>query len=113
MMLTQPTSSDLHTDQLTLEVTDPLDVSMLHQFWIELQDAAAHRPRRLVVDLSACVFLDAQAIRLLLDIHQLIWLQDGRLVLRGAQPAVTRLLGLAGVLKVFAFEDAAPLQAVG
>ena len=88
----------------TVHVTDNLDVSTLHQFWARLQTAAAERPSRLVVDLSGCAYLDAQAIRLLLDVHQLLWVQEGRLILAGCRPETTRLLALAGVLKVFTLE---------
>lgn len=91
--------------QQVLQVTEALDAGSFQQFWSDLEAAAARRPERLVVDLSRCPYLDAQAIRLLLDIHQLIWIQDGRLVLRGARPPVTRLLELAGVTNVFVLEN--------
>lgn len=91
--------------QVVLQVTEALEAGSFQQFWSDLEAAAARRPERLVVDLSHCPYLDAQAIRLLLDIHQLIWTQDGRLVLLGARPPVIRLLELAGVLKVFIIEN--------
>ncbi len=109
-VLTRPNHRAERCTELVLEVSDPLDISTLQQFWSDLRAAAARGPERLVVDLSQCPYLDAQAIRLLLDVHQLIWIQDGRLILRGAPPPVIRLLALAGVLNVFAVETALPEQ---
>lgn len=81
-----------------------LDISMLPRFRDALEAALVDRPRRLVVDFGACRYLDAQAIRVLLDVHQALWQRDGRLVLRDCNADTTRLLALAGVLNVFLVE---------
>lgn len=85
----------------------PLDVSSLISLSEQLDDAMSLEPQRLVVDLSQCDYMDAQAIRVLLDGHRTMWLQGGRLLLRGVNPAALRLLSIAGVQDVFTFEDQA------
>jgi anti-anti-sigma factor len=81
-----------------------LDISTLGRFREQLELAAADRPARLVIDFAACRYLDAQAILVLLDVHQQLWRADGRLVLRDCNPDTTRLLALAGVIDVFLLE---------
>ncbi len=90
-----------------LRLVGPLDVSSLISLSEQIEDAMSLAPRRLVVDLSECDYMDAQAIRVLLDGHRAMWLQGGRLLLRGVNPAAMRLLSIAGVLHVFTFDDRA------
>ena len=84
-----------------LRLADDLDISTLPMFRDQLEDALSLRPQRIVIDFSACRYLDAQAIRVLLDAHGAMWRSEGRLVLRDCSPETTRLLALAGVLNVF------------
>lgn len=105
-----------HTDSLLpiieLLVVDSLDVSTLIRFSEQLEDAITLRPDRLVVDLAGCDYMDAQAIRVLMDTHRSLWLQGGRLTLRGVNPATMRLLTLAGVRDVFAIDNHAAQSAM-
>lgn len=87
-----------------LRITDDLDISTLHVLRDQVEDALTLRPHRLIIDLSACRYLDAQAITVLLDAHTSMWRSEGRLVLRGCSPDTLRLLALAGVLNVFEIE---------
>ncbi len=109
--MTAPTLAP-HTTSLLpnieLIVVNSLDVSTLIRFSEQLEDAITLRPDRLVVDLSACDYVDAQAIRVLMDTHRGLWLQGGRLTLRGVNPATMRLLTLAGVRDVFSIDNHAP-----
>lgn len=114
MTVTLPTGpSGASLDEVTVRAVETLDISTLQAFWTQLTEAAARNPARLVVDLTDCRYLDAQAIRLLLDIHELLWVQRARLVLVGARPEVVRLLAIAGVLNVFTLERLVPEQVTG
>ena len=85
-------------------VVDSLDISTLIHFSEQLEEAVTLRPARVVVDLSTCDYIDAQAIRVLMDTHRSLWLQGGRLILRGVSVQTMRLLTLTGVRDVFTFE---------
>ncbi len=86
---------------VTLVVTGALDVTTLPRVREQLEQAAAGRPARLVVDLSACTFVDARALAVLLDVHRRLSRTGGVLTLRGACPRVLRLLSLTGLRRVF------------
>ena len=86
---------------VTLAVTGALDVTTLPRVREQLEQAAAGRPARLVVDLSACTFVDASALAVLLDVHRRLSRTGGVLTLRGACPRVLRLLSLTGLRRVF------------
>lgn len=87
-------------------VNDELDISTLPRLRAQLDDALSLRPDQLLIDLSGCRYLDAQAIVVLLEAHRLAYRSGGRLVLRGANAAALRLLYLAGVGEVFSYESA-------
>ena len=85
----------------TLTVTGALDVTTLPRVREQLDLAVAGRPARLVVDLSACTFVDASALAVLLDAHRRLSRSGGVLTLRGCCPRVLRLLSLTGLRRVF------------
>lgn len=97
---------------IELRVVETLDVSQLMRLSEQLEDAITLRPERLVVDLTCCDFVDAQAIRVLMDAHRAIWKRGGRLVLRGVNAATLRLLAIAGVRDVFTLEPVNNLAGV-
>jgi len=82
-------------------VTGALDVTTLPRVREQLEQALVSRPARLVVDLSACTFVDASALALLLDVHRRLNRTGGVLTLRGSCPRVLRLLSLTGLRRVF------------
>ena len=86
---------------VTVAVSGALDVVTLPRVREELELAAARRPSRLVVDLSACTFVDASALAVLLDLHRRMCRTGGVLTLSGACPRVLRLLSLTGLRRVF------------
>jgi anti-anti-sigma factor len=94
---------DLEVQTATVTVTVPasLDVTTLPRVRDQLEQALAGRPRRLVVDLSACAFVDASALAVLLDLHRRMSRTGAVLTLRGACPRVLRLLSLTGLRRVF------------
>ena len=81
-------------------VTDPLDTSAAPRVRALLDDAAALRPADLVIDMTACAYIDAAGIGVLLDVHRRVWSDGGRLTLRGLSPRVARTLHLARVDRV-------------
>lgn len=88
---------------IIVEVDVELDISTLPRFSAELDAALAARPARLVVNLTACPFLDAAAMGVLLDAHRATVPYGGELVLRGCSDRVLRLLSLTGLGRVFHF----------
>ncbi len=85
----------------TVAVTGALDVTTLPRVRDRLEQALAERPGRLVVDLSACTFVDASALAVLVDLHRRMCRTGGVLTLRGCCPRVLRLLSLTGLRRVF------------
>ncbi len=86
---------------VTVTVTGALDVTTLPRVRDALEQALAGRPDRLVVDLTACTFVDASALAVLLDLHRRTSRTGGVLTLRGCCPRVLRLLSLTGLRRVF------------
>jgi anti-anti-sigma factor len=82
-------------------VDGELDVASVDRVRETLQDALSVRPGSLVVDLSACPFVDASALTMLLDVHRQAWHQGGMLTLEGCSTRVLRLLSLTGLRRVF------------
>ena len=91
-------------------VDTELDIATLPQLRAQLEDALSVRPGRLVLDLTRCGFLDAQAMTVMLDVHKQAWRQGGRLVLRGCSEQCLRLLALAGLVGVFELEPAGTVE---
>ena len=85
----------------TVAVTGALDVTTLPRVREELEQALACRPAVLVVDLSACTFVDASALAVLLDLHRRMSRTGAVLTLHGCCPRVLRLLSLTGLRRVF------------
>ncbi|MDG6110387.1 STAS domain-containing protein [Dactylosporangium aurantiacum] len=96
----QPIAQTPATRLVEVLVTDPLDTGAVPHVRALLDDAAALRPADLVVDLTACAYVDAAGIGVLLDVHRRVWSDGGRLTLRGLSPKVARTLELARVDRV-------------
>lgn len=88
-----------------VKVLDPLDESTLMQLSEQLDDAFSLRPQELVVDLSGCAYMDAQAIRILMDTHIRQFNAGRHMTLRGVNTAAQRLLTIAGVGEVFRMKE--------
>lgn len=92
---------------LTLQLCDELDISTVPRLREQLAEAIEVGPRAVVVDLSRCGFLDAQALVPLLEAHRTARRRQVGFSLRGLTPQAHRLLALAGVSDVFDVLDAA------
>lgn len=86
-------------------VKGEIDLRAAGGFWDCVCGALASRPPRLVVDLADTTFMDSSGLEVLLRAH----VAQGRLpeavVLRAPSPIVRRVLGLAGVEDLFAYDD--------
>ncbi|MDG6108700.1 STAS domain-containing protein [Dactylosporangium aurantiacum] len=96
----QPITQEPARQLVEVSVTDPLDTSATPRVRALLDDAAALRPADLVVDMTACTYVDATGIGMLLDVHRKVWRDGGRLTLRNLSPKVARTLQLARVDRV-------------
>ncbi|MEU7841556.1 STAS domain-containing protein [Micromonospora sp. NPDC049114] len=72
-----------------------LDLACLAETGAALDELLALRPRRVVVDLAGCRYIDAAAIGLLLDVHRRLTRMDGVLVVRNPNHRIQRILHLA------------------
>jgi anti-anti-sigma factor len=94
--------------QVEVLVTEALTAAVLPRWQPLLTDAAALRPRHLVVDLTGCTRLDAAGIELLVQVHRCVWADGGRLTLRGMSTRLYRLLEVARVDRVLQTAPAPP-----
>jgi anti-anti-sigma factor len=104
-ILSPPTTS---LSEIEIRLAQDLDISTLPLLQDQVDEALSQRPRRLVIDCSDCRYLDAQAIRVLVEARCVMRLSGGDLVLRGCTPDTTRLLGAVGVLQRFTLEHGTP-----
>jgi anti-anti-sigma factor len=96
----QPLAQTPAVPLIEVLITDPLDRHAAPRVRALLEEAAALRPADLVVDMTACAFLDAAGIGVLLDVHRKVWRDGGRLTLRGLSVRIARTLELARVDRV-------------
>ena len=79
---------------VTVVASGELDAAAAPQIAAQLAQIAAHRPQRLVFDLTGLWFLDCAAARLIAGMS----LPAGRRpVIRGARPVVRRVLQVSGL----------------
>ena len=68
---------------VVVDVCGDLDLATVARMRERLEDAMSARPDHLVVDLSACGFVDASALAMLLEAHRRTSRAGGLLTLRG------------------------------
>jgi anti-anti-sigma factor len=105
---TAPFNAAATVPSVEVFVDSDLNGTTLAQFHRQLVEAAGLLPERVVVDVTACSFISADALRVLLDAHTRLWRQGARLALRGCGAPVVRLLAAAGLRGVFDLEPALP-----
>lgn len=76
-------------------VSEPLDSQSLPRLTATLAEALRVHPVQLVVDLSACPFMDAAGIAVLLEAHRRVRREGGYLTLRAPSERLRRNLRLA------------------
>jgi len=85
---------------VVLAVAGELDAVTVPQFRAALMQGAQAVGWRVVVDLSELQLMDTAAIHVLVSANNRVMAGGGLLVLAGAQPAVARVLSLAGADEV-------------
>ncbi len=98
---------------VAVEVVGALDLSCLARVRAQIDEELSGHPEHLVVDLSACPFVDASALSMLLEVHRQASRAGGALTLRGCSPRVLRLLSLTGLRRVFDLEPASGVSGAG
>jgi anti-anti-sigma factor len=95
------------TPVVEIFVTEPLDTPAGVRLRGLLTDAVNLRPEHLVIDLSACPFVGAEAVDAILDAHRRLWPTGGRLTLRSPSDRLRRILDAARVGHVVDISPAA------
>ncbi len=97
--------ADANRGTVTVVVRGELDAVAVPALAAELAKIAEHEPRHLVFDLTGLCFIDCAAARLIAGSGR--FLTPGRRpVIRGARPAVRRLLQVSGLDAHCDMEDA-------
>lgn len=95
------------TDAVIISVAGELDMYTAPAFELELASALAGSPRRVIVDLSECEFLDSSALAGLLRAREAC--QDKtRISLAGVDQNILKVFQITGLDKVFMIERAVP-----
>jgi anti-anti-sigma factor len=93
--------------ETVVAVQEPLDGPAVERWRRLIDEAAALRPQRLIVDLRASARIDAAAIVMLLQVHRQMVIRDAQLILRAPGDHVRHMLSLARVDQVLQVEDPA------
>jgi anti-sigma B factor antagonist len=96
-------------DSLVLRVVGELDLATASVVRDAFESVPLIGQRRVVLDLGALTFISAAGVRVALDAQKRLSRHGGRLVLRGPNPLVVRVLRAAGVEDVFEI-DRPPLH---
>lgn len=83
-----------------LELAGELDLAVHDRFRALVDEVLAEAPALVVADLEEVEFMDSTMLREVLRAHQALDDAGSRLVVAGAQPAVSRLLELTGTHQV-------------
>ena len=87
---------------VTVRVCEELDIASQARVSERLQEALELRPKRLVIDLQDCAFLDTTGAAALVDARRTAQQLGTDLVLTGVSPRLTNLLTMCGLDGVFA-----------
>lgn len=88
-----------------IELEGELDLAAHERFQGVVDEVLAASPRLVVADVEAVDFMDSTMLREVLRAHRSLEENGARLVVAGAQPAVTRLLELTGTNGVLMLAD--------
>lgn len=96
------TPADLEVGAVVVVVEQEVDLLTVAPLRARLAAALDGGATQVVVDLSACEFLDSTGIAVLVTTHLRLTQVGGRLEARGAQGAVARTLALSGLADLLA-----------
>jgi anti-anti-sigma factor len=95
-------SEPLPPDGLILAVEGELDMASTPELLEEFAAAGPEAPARVVIDLSACTFLDLHALRTLVEIGQQVERGGGRLAVACPSGLLRRVFELTGLDQLLA-----------
>jgi stage II sporulation protein AA (anti-sigma F factor antagonist) len=95
VLLTVVTSSD--DTEIEIALTGELDHSNADVLRQHVLSALARLPRQVVIDMSGLTFMDSAGIGEIIRANRLLTSRERGLVIRGANPSVTRLLEMMGI----------------
>ena len=88
-----------------VELAGELDLAVQDRFRSVADEIVAERPELVVADMTGVEFMDSTMLREVLRAHSTLEEAGARLIVAGAQPAVTRLFELTGTDEVLALAD--------
>jgi len=91
----------LSDETRVVSVSGELDMYTAPSFKEQIHEALNNGHTRIVVDLSACEFLDSTALGILLTANKHLSEQNGRLVLVAADRDVVKVFQITGLDRVF------------
>jgi anti-sigma B factor antagonist len=98
-------SRDLGSGRTQIQVEGEIDLAVADRFEAAIERASSDGGQ-VLVDLSACEFLDSTAIAILLSKQKQLEAGGGRLAAYGASGQVHRILQVAGLIdRGFGFDD--------
>jgi anti-sigma B factor antagonist len=84
-------------ERVRLVATGEVDLSTVGLLRDEVADLLTAGRQDLVIDLRGVTFADTQAIHLLVDVTEQVWLAGGSLTIRVAPGPMTDLLAITGI----------------
>jgi anti-anti-sigma factor len=91
-------------DEPVVVVEGEIDLGAAEPLWHVITGVLAQGPKRLVVDMVDTTFIDSSGLEVLLRAHAALGRLPEAMVLRAPSPSVRRVLGLAGITDLFAYE---------
>jgi stage II sporulation protein AA (anti-sigma F factor antagonist) len=91
-------------DEPVVVVRGEIDLRSAEPFWHAIDAVLAGSPRRLVVHLGETTFMDSSGLQVLLRAHTALGRLPEATVLRAPAAGVRRVLELAGIADLFAYD---------
>ncbi len=88
-------------DGVQVRPSGDIDLSRSPQLRVELLQLAAHKPRRIVVDLANVPYMDSSGVATLIEALQAQRRSGGKMILCGLQPKVRSIFEIARLDMVF------------
>ncbi len=92
-------------DDVEILLDGEMDHSTVEDFRRVLVSALARLPRRVVVNMQDLVFLDSAGIGEIIRARRLLASRDRELVVRNANPSITRVLEMMGIHLIVRMES--------
>jgi anti-anti-sigma factor len=94
-------------DAPVVVVKGEIDLAAAEAFWQAIDRALGNESPRLVIDMVDTTFMDSSGLNVLLRAYTALGRLPEALVLRAPSPVVRRVVALAGLDDLFAYDDGA------